>query len=133
MGEDISTVIIRSIHQSRKLIVVLSENSIGKPWCQFEFQVALVEAIKRKSTLAVIKLGQFSVDSIDDSSIAWVMDNHNYLEWNENENAQKVFWFKLLRHLNDESDGRCCFCFGAKQVNSSHVAAFAEDGNTAGM
>ena len=126
LGEDISTVIIRSIRQSRKLIIVLSEQSLGRPWCQFEFQVALSEAIKRQIKLAVIKLGQFKVEEVDDSSVAWVLDNHTYLEWHENENAQKVFWFKLLRYVNNDTEGPCC-CFGSRSLRSDDITAFAEN------
>ena len=127
LGEDISTVIVRSIRQSRKLIIVLSEQSIGRPWCQFEFQVALSEAVKRQIKLAVIKLGQFKIEEVDDSSVAWVLDNHTYLEWHENENAQKVFWFKLLQHVNNAED-TCC-CFGSSSLRSDDITAFAENDN----
>ena len=125
LGEDISSVIVRSIQQSRNVIIVLSEQSIGRPWCQFEFQVALSEAVRRQTKLAVIKLGQFKVEEVNDSSVAWVLDNHTYLEWHENENAQKVFWFKLLRHLCNDADVSCC-CFGSRPVGSEDVTAFAE-------
>ena len=126
LGEDISTAIIRSICQSRKVIIVLSEQSIGRPWCQFEFQVALSEAVKRQIKLAVIKLGQFKVEEVEDTSVVWVLDNHTYLEWHENESAQKVFWYKLLKHVNDNTDGSCC-CFGSKSLKSDDITAFAEN------
>ena len=125
LGEDISSVIVRSIRQSRKVIIVLSEQSIERPWCQFEFQVALSEAVKRQTKLAIIKLGQFKVEKVEDSSVAWVLDNHTYLEWHENENAQKVFWFKLLRHLYNDIDGTCC-CLGSCSPGSDDITAFAE-------
>ena len=125
LGEDISSVIVRSIQQSRKVIIVLSEKSIERPWCQFEFQVALAEAIKHQTKLAIVKLGQFKVEEVEDRSVAWVLDNHTYLEWHENENAQKVFWFKLLRHLYNDADGICC-CFGLRQLGSDDITAFAE-------
>ena len=124
VGEDIATVIVRSIQQSRNLLIVLSECSVGRPWCQFEFQVALSEAVRRGIKLAVIKLGQFNVE-VGDSSVAWVLDNHTYLEWHENKNAQKVFWYKLLRHLYGEINGTC-FCLGSRQIDNTDVAAFAE-------
>ena len=123
LGEDISTVIINSIRQSRQLIIVLSKCSVTRPWCQLEFQVALSEAVRRGIKLVVIKLGKFTVDPAMDSSLAWVLDNHTYLEWKENSDAQKVFWFKLIRHLSGSIDG-CC-CFSSITVRSDAVSAFS--------
>ena len=122
LGENISTVIVNSIRQSRQLIIVLSKCSVTRPWCQLEFQVALHEALRRDIKLMVIKLGKFTVDNTIDSSLGWVLDNHTYLEWKENSDAQKVFWFKLIRHLSDSMDG-CCF--GSATVGNNEVSAFA--------
>ena len=124
LGEDISTVIVNSIRQSRQLIIVLSNCSITRPWCQLEFQVAFSEAVRRGIKLVVIKLGNFTVVDRMDSSLAWVLDNHTYLEWKENSDAQKVFWFKLVRHLSGSIDG-CC-CFGSATVWSDEVSAFSD-------
>ena len=126
LGADISSIIVQSIRQSRKLIIVLSEQSIGRPWCQFEFQVALSEAVKRQIKLAVIKLGQFKVEELEDSSVALVLDNHTYLEWHQNESAQKVFWYKLLKYVNDNTNGTCC-CFDSRFLRNDDITAFAEN------
>ena len=122
LGENISKVIVNSIRQSRQLIIVLSKCSVTRPWCQLEFQVALSEAVRRGIKLVVIKLGKFTVDDTMDSSLVWVLDNHTYLEWKENTDAQKVFWFKLIHHLSDSFDGYCCF--GPATVRSNEVSAF---------
>ena len=124
LGEDISTVIVNSIRQSRQLIIVLSQCSVTRPWCKLEFQVALSEVMRRGIKLVVIKLGSIAVDDTMDSSLAWVLDNHTYLEWKDNSEAQKVFWFKLIRHLSGSIDG-CC-CFSSATVRSSAVSAFAD-------
>ena len=123
LGENISKAIVNSIRQSRQLIIVLSKCSITRPWCQLEFQVALSEAVRRGIKLVVIKLGKFTVDNTMDSSLAWVLDNHTYLEWRENIDAQKVFWFKLMHHLSGSVDG-CC-CFSSTTVRSDDVSAFS--------
>ena len=124
LGEDISTVIVNSIRQSRQLIIVLSKCSITRPWCQLEFQVALSDAVRRGIKLVVIKLGSFTVDDTIDSSLAWVLDNHTYLEWKENTNAQKVFWYKLRRHLSGYVSG-CCQ-LGSVEIDHEAISAFAE-------
>ena len=124
LGEDISTVIVNSIRQSRQLIIVLSNCSITRPWCQLEFQVALSEAVRTGIKLVVIKLGSLYVDDKMDNSLAWVLDNHTYLEWKENSDAQKVFWFKLIHHLSGSIDGQCCF--GSATVGSDEVTAFSD-------
>ena len=124
LGEDITTVIVKSIKQSRQLVIVLSKCSITRPWCQLEFQVALSEAVRRGIKLVVIKLGNFTVDDTMDSSLAWVLDNHTYLEWKENVNAQKVFWFKLRQHLSGYAGG-CCQ-FGSQKIDNKDISAFAE-------
>ena len=124
LGEDISTVIVNSIRKSRQLIIVLSNCSITRPWCQLEFQVALSEAMRRGIKLVVIKLGTFTVDNTMDSSLAWVLDNHTYLEWKESSDAQKVFWFKLIQHLSGSIAEHCCF--GSAIVGSDEVSAFSD-------
>ena len=124
LGEDISTVIVNSIRQSRQLIIVLSKCSITRPWCQLEFQVALAEAMRRGIKLVVIKLGNFTVDGTMDSSLAWVLDNHTYLQWKENANAQKVFWYRLRNHLSGYV-GICCH-MGSPDIDNENIKAFAE-------
>ena len=125
LGEDIVTVIVNSIRQSRQLVIVLSSYSINRPWCQLEFKVALSEAVRRGIKLLVIKLGSFTVDHTMDSSLAWVLDNHTYLEWKENSDAQKVFWFRLIQHLSGSIDGCCCFG-SVGTVGNDEVSAFSD-------
>ena len=128
IGEDISSEIIKSIQKSRKLIIVLSHTSLGRPWCQFELQQALSEAVKRRMKLAIIKLGSL-MKSINDITVASILDNHVILEWHEDKDAQKVFWMKLLEYMYDDMETCPCLCcpVGKQRLSSHHVNAFADD------
>ena len=131
IGEDISSEIVKSIHQSRKLIIVLSQTSLGRPWCQFELQQALSEAVNRGMKLAIIKLGSL-MKSINDITVASILDNHVILEWHEDKDAQKVFWMKLLEYMYDNLDTCSFLCcpIGKRSLSSRHVNAFADESTT---
>ena len=128
VGEDISSTILKSIYSSKRLIIVLSEIALGKPWCQFELQVALSQAVKRDIKLAVIKLGSFR-DRVKDDTVAWILDNHVFLEWSLHKDAQKLFWAKLLDYMRGEGSARfCCLCWAATTDHKS-VQTFAAGSN----
>ena len=124
VGDDIASTIIKSIHSSKHLIIVLSEIALGKPWCQFELQVAIAQAVKRDIRLAVITLGSFK-ERVEDDTVAWILDNHVFLEWSWHKDAQKLFWAKLLDYMRGESHGYlCCLC-GLTAIDHKNVEAFA--------
>ena len=112
-GNSLADEIVKCMKQSKYLMVVLSKTYINEPWCQFEVENCLREALERRIRVIAIKLGQFPIPS-DEPIIKWIMENQVYLPWSSKKEAQEFFWRKLVNHLYSKSENygsEYCSCF----------------------
>lgn len=95
-GEYITDQIIKAIEQSRKTIIVLSQNYVKSAWTTFEFQTALMNTITKENHELVIILLE-PVDPRNTNlnlTLKSYLRTRTYLEWEE-----KYFWSKLRAAL----------------------------------
>ena len=95
VGGTISSAIIQAIKQSNRLILVVSDRSICRPWCHFEVETACTEVKNRGTKLLVIKLGNF----IPPENVQAVIKNNICLQWSDHPEAENLFWKKLISNL----------------------------------
>eukprot|EP00092_Neocalanus_flemingeri_P000247 GFUD01000265.1.p1 GENE.GFUD01000265.1~~GFUD01000265.1.p1 ORF type:complete len:309 (-),score=57.18 GFUD01000265.1:151-996(-) len=93
VGEGIPTQIFRSVSDSRKTIIVLSQNYVESKWSDMEFKAAhkkaLIDKIQR---VIIIKLGELSVEN------EMVEDLQNYMKMNTYLDSKDPWFWPKLRY-----------------------------------
>lgn len=105
IGDRFRQAIDESIKAHDKLLVVLSENSVGSSWVEKEVETAFEEEGRRKKTvLFPIRLDQHAIQC----EVAWAADirrtRHigDFTRWHHHEDYMKAF-DRLLRNLKSAS------------------------------
>ncbi|XP_030846715.1 toll-like receptor Tollo [Strongylocentrotus purpuratus] len=89
-GDTIANNIVSAVAQSRRVILVLSDNFLQSDWCMYEFRMAHLQALHdRCNTLLIITLGDVSQDSLDPDLKAYIRTT-TYLEYNSRKTASEV-------------------------------------------
>ncbi|CAH1796436.1 unnamed protein product [Owenia fusiformis] len=102
-GKYIADNIVDSIHQSRKLIFVITEKFIKSQWCGFELEMANLRQFDEKRNLVVLIFLEAIPKKKLPRKIRLLMKHMTYIEWDkENARAQKLFWKKLKLCMMDE-------------------------------
>ena len=122
LGGGIAETIITQMQRSREMIIVISNVSLMREWCQFELMEALRQSQARDQTIIIIKMGTLSEQNLaQNPTAAHILDMHTYLEWSDNPNGQKVFWAKLVGKLYVDDEGHCscrwCCPYGARSLS----------------
>ncbi|OQR80255.1 hypothetical protein BIW11_05184 [Tropilaelaps mercedesae] len=90
-GYNISWNIVNSVQNSRRTILVLSQDFIKSLWFEVEFRTAYVQMMEdRINRLIVIIKGEIPPKDSLDSDLRFLLGTKTYLEWGE-----KWFWEKL--------------------------------------
>ena len=126
LGGGIAETIITQMQRSREMIIVISNVSLMRQWCQFELMEALRQSQARDQTIIVIKMGTLSEQNLaQNPTAAHILDMHTYLEWSDNPNGQKLFWAKLVGKLYEDNEGqcsyRCCCPYGARSLSYQEI------------
>ena len=125
VGADILEEINEKMNQSREIVVVLSETSVDKYWCEQELKISLALTNQRRQNLIVIKIGNIAPD-VESVTANHVLQHRNYLEWTDemdkDQDRQKLFWARLVAFMYGTTIGNSCFScckFSSKNLSDS--------------
>ncbi|XP_066245494.1 protein toll-like [Euwallacea similis] len=100
-GEFISRQIFKSVRQSRRTLVVLTDSFLDSHWGKMEFLTAYSEALREGRTRVIVVIyGELNMDNMGNEFKSYLMTN-TYISWGE-----KHFWRKLryaLPHSNKKA------------------------------
>ena len=113
---DIADVIVEHIQKSRSIVVILSEYSIKRPWCEFELKAAHTQHLLLQKPLIIIKLGKIKTNDVDSDFVKDLLNSQVYIEWPDGgikpsknqQKTQRVFWGKVEKAIYGED---FCGCF----------------------
>ena len=89
--------ITKAIQSSRKVLVVMSENFLKSDWCIEE--IHMTSSVDRnKFVIIMYKSITFSNVEIP-AVVQHLLDSRTYTEWNEEPEAESLFWKKLRKAL----------------------------------
>ena len=125
VGADILEEINEKMNQSREIVVVLSETSVDKYWCEQELKISLALTNQRRQNLIVIKIGNIAPD-VESVTAKHVLQHRNYLEWTDemdkDQDRQKLFWARLVAFMYGTNIGDTCFScckFSSRNLSDS--------------
>ncbi|KAG1665308.1 Histone H2B 3 [Nymphon striatum] len=100
IGNLVSENIFKSIENSRKTIIVLSNCYLTSKWCTFELHMAQHKLFDdSRDSLIVVELEK-PAKSLLDNNLKYVCRTRTYLEWNKSPMAQKYFWKRLRQAIS---------------------------------
>ncbi|CAG2226548.1 unnamed protein product [Mytilus edulis] len=101
-GNDIAGNITSAIHNSRKVVIVMSHNYLDSYWCMFEYNMAKVESIysrNKENILFLVFLEQMSPKDLP-MMVLELVQSSSYIEYPNDEFGDTVFWNKLKEVLS---------------------------------
>ena len=101
-GYDIAENIANAIHESKKVVCVISNSYLASHWCMYEFNMALMERIHAREgedMLFLVLLKDFNASRAPLSMIEFIRSN-SYLEYPDDETYLHVFWSKMVDALS---------------------------------
>ncbi|XP_067681748.1 toll-like receptor 1 [Haliotis asinina] len=93
--------IVESIEASKKILIVLSVNSLQSEWCLFEINFAQRRAVGETHTFVVVLLGNIPGRLIS-SSLRAMLEEHPCLIWpaeQGDESARDMFWEQVMGYF----------------------------------
>lgn len=99
-GKEIVANITDSLEVSRQVMVVFSTDFARSPWCQYELTLCLTHALENAYDLLVVYLQDIPPWEMTKKMSA-VLKTCTYLQWSDNHEMQRLFWFKLKEALFD--------------------------------
>ena len=101
-GYDIAENIANAIHESRKVVCVISDSYLASHWCMYEFNMALMERIHAREgedMLFLVLLKDLNVSRAPLSMIEFIRSN-SYLEYPDDKTCLHLFWSKMVDTLS---------------------------------
>ncbi|CAC5359737.1 unnamed protein product [Mytilus coruscus] len=101
-GCGIAENITNAIHNSRKVVCVLSEDFLKSEWCMYEFNIALIEktvARQGQDMIIMLRLSRMDMKNIP-TEIMYILKEDTYIEYPENEEDRGIFWKDFAASIN---------------------------------
>ncbi|KYB26109.1 toll-like receptor 2 [Tribolium castaneum] len=106
VGTMISENVLESVAKSRKTLLLISNSYAKSQWCRWESQIAEHHRLFFQDengqyvddSLILIKLGPVN-ETYMTPTLKYLLKTRIYLQWDEDEKKQKVFWEKLRTAL----------------------------------
>ncbi|XP_071121503.1 toll-like receptor 4 [Mytilus edulis] len=100
-GNEITYNITNSIHESRKVVCIITKSFLDSYYCMFEFNMARMESIysrSKENILFLVFLDQFRSKDLPLIMLEHVQ-NDSYIEYPNDEQGNVVFWEKIKEIL----------------------------------
>jgi Leucine-rich repeat (LRR) protein len=95
IGEEIVDNIITSIDESRKTVLVVSDDFAQSQWCQLEMSLAQHKLFEEhRDVLILIRLGEVAEENIS-RTMRMLMRTKTYITWPEGQEGLDLFWKNL--------------------------------------
>ena len=101
-GNDIASNITSAVHNSRKTVVVMSQNYRQSYWCMFEYNMARMESIyarNKENIIFLIFLEQIQPSKLP-LHILELVQSQSYIEYPDDPYGNTVFWDELRQALS---------------------------------
>ncbi|XP_052099447.1 toll-like receptor 4 [Mytilus californianus] len=101
-GNDIAANITNAIHESRKVVVIMSQHFLKSYWCMFEYNMARIESIysrNKENILFLVFLEELSSKDLP-LIVLELVQSQSYIEYPHDEYGNEVFWTKLTEVLS---------------------------------
>ncbi|XP_033123559.1 toll-like receptor 2 [Anneissia japonica] len=94
-GEAVVDNIANAVKYSRKVLLVVSKNFVKSEWCYFELEMARTRMFEtREDVLVVVLLEKVSAKDMP-VLLHTILTKKTYIEWEERQERQALFWAKL--------------------------------------
>ena len=104
-GNDIDENIMKSIHNSRKTVLLINRDFINSKWCKFETEMAHLESLtKGRDIVIAILLEPASVllkHPTMYQTLRTLLRKRTYIEWPRNRLHQDMFWEKIYQAIRN--------------------------------
>ena len=94
--------IVNAIHDSRKVVCVISESFLSSHWCMYGFNMALMERIhgrEDEDMLILVLMNTTDFPKVPSSMFEFIRNN-SYLEFPDDDSCVSMFWDKLIEALS---------------------------------
>ncbi|KAK3100149.1 hypothetical protein FSP39_015378 [Pinctada imbricata] len=111
--------ITESIEDSRKVLLLLSNNFARSRWCRFQLQIALHRMTEEgRNELVIVVLQEISYKYLS-NSLRTVMVTTPYITWSDESSAERMFWEKILQEIPSSGMRRTDSVVEEVEINDS--------------
>ena len=125
-GDDIDEQIVKSVHNSRKTLLILTKNFLASDWCLYEMKVARNKLqAEGKDVIIPILLAELPDENMH-LSVKNLLREKTYLQWETSMGGQKYFWKRLELALRGPNKIHTCKRAKGKKTLSFDVSVNKE-------
>ena len=100
VGVDIVDNIQQSIERSRKVVLIITNAFARSNWCQLELTMAQHRLFSEDRDNLILVMKEKILDCYMTPRLALQLKTQTYIEWDESEMGQKVFWTRLVNAIS---------------------------------
>ena len=100
-GYDIAENIANAIHDSRKVVCIMSNNFLRSEWCMYEFNMALMERVHARDgddMLVLVLMKEFDTNRASLPILQFIRDK-SYAEFPDDESCRPMFWSRMIETI----------------------------------
>ena len=104
---EITELIIDSIENSRKTLLILSPHFVRSNWCTFEMRMAHQKLFRTGHDVLLLAILK-PLDGVEiTKTLKALLEQKTYVEWSEDQYGQKLFW-KKTNFSTRHPEKTCC-------------------------